>query len=795
MGDDDVCYVTVFGWCNGLKPCSTCDKRSLECLYTPTSQETGSQEPLGSPSKRRRADQSPRTLKLEPGQTIATRTPFLASWDQSTNRSMSLAEIEPLESSEKKLMGTARHLLANNDREFDTRSRISNVSGAVDEINSIFIPRMLQDETGKLQYVGESGSLAYLQLIRIIVENVSGASRFTDDPLRHNIVENSIQLPPGTRLTGALPDRKTADVLVESFFVNTSGLVEVFHKTDFLQLVEECYSNPLNASSSDLCILNLVFAVGLVIARPLPGTDDAAVIQNLHSEPVNRAELFFRNGKKNGPESGFEDADFWSIQALILMSLYMLSISGRNASHAYHGMAVRSAQALGLHREESMAVFKPQPHIIRLRRNVWKTLFVLDRILAASLGRPMIIAIEDCSEYMLNHSIGAATTDERMMGEATDLAALDAAVRSCHVLGSTLKKVYAERKASTLVAQEIADHLESWERELHRDFHCQRLLDGSGGSAQVIASLHINLLHCHSVLLLTRPFFLYLLEMGCDDLSRSSKKPPHVSSRLEKFSQACVEASQRTVILARAALDAEYLPQCNPFVICFVFSAALILLSNEFASLYHNPDADNAIRSTLIILQYCKEMDVQAERVLEITELFHNANMNRPETAKKIYLPGRKIPTMSHTFQGEPMPPFFRQAKTERQEFYMSDVAPTKDRQIVGITAAGSEQNMRPMMAPTLQQPSPEGSVSLNSGIAAASIAPGMETLSSGDPEFDLDSLWQGWQHPSSAGGMGVPQPLHHMEAFGSYGLHQPPMPHGNGLNHHVQPFPPSNFR
>ncbi|KAF3064931.1 Filamentous growth regulator 27 [Daldinia childiae] len=706
---------------------------------------------------------------------------------------MSLAEIEPLESSEKKLMGTTHHLLANNDREFDTRSRISNVSGAADEISSILIPRMLQDKTKKLQYVGESGSLAYVQLIRMIVSNGSGSSGFTEDPLRHNIMENIIHLPPGTRLTGVLPDRKTADILVESFFINTSGLVEVFHKADFLQLVEECYSNPLSASSPDLCILNLVFAVGLVIARPLQGTDEAAVIQSLHSEPINRAELFFRNGKKNGPDSGFEDADFWSIQALILMSLYKLSISGRNASHAYHGMAVRSAQALGLHREEESMAVVFTPHTIHLRRKVWKTLFVLDRILAASLGRPMIISIEDCPEYMLYHSIGA-TTDKRMIDEVTDSAALDVVVRSCHLVGLTLKKVYAERKVSTLVAQEIADRLESWERELHQDFHCQRLLDGSVDSAQVIASLHINLLHCHSVLLLTRPFFLYLLKM-CDDMSRSSKKPPHVSSKLEMFSQACVEASQRTIILARAAFDAEYLSQCNPFVIYFVFSAALILLSNEFASLYHNPDADNAIRSTFIILQYCKERDAIAERVLEIIELFHNANINRPDTAKKIHLPGRKIPTILHTFQGEPMPPLFRHAKTERQEFYMSDIAPTKERQIVGIPAAASEQNMRPMMAPMLQQPSPEGSVSLNSGIAAASMAPGMEALGSGDPEFDFDSLWQGWRRPSSTGGMDIPPPLHHIEPFGSYGLHQPPMPHENNLNHHVQPFPPSNFR
>ncbi|KAI1808443.1 fungal-specific transcription factor domain-containing protein [Daldinia bambusicola] len=801
MSDDDVCYVAssdgflgpTMAGCNGLKPCSTCDKRSLECLYTPTSLETGSQEPLGSPSKRRHTDNSPRAIKLESGQTITTHTPFLASWDQSTNRlAMSLAEIEPLEPNPKKLMGTSRHLLTSNDREFDTRSRISNVSGAADEFTVMFLPRMLQDKTGRLQYVGESGSLAYLQLIRIIVESVYGPSSFTDDPERHNFVENRIELPSGTRPTGVLPDRKTADILVESFFTNTSGLVEVFHKADFLQQVEECYSDPLNTSSVDLCLLNLVFAIGLVIARPLQGTNEATVIQGLHSEPANRAELFFRNAKTHGPDSGFEDADFWSIQALILMSLYTLSISNRNASHAYHGMAVRSAQALGLHREESMPVFKP--HVIRLRRNVWKTLFVLDRILAASLGRPITISLEDCSEYVLDHSIGT-TTDEHMMSETTDPEALDAAVNSCYIIGLTLKKIYAERKASTLAAQGIADRLEDWERQLHGNLHCQRLIDASIDSAQAIASLHINLLHCHSVLLLTRPFFLYLLKMGCDDLSRSSKKSPHVSSRLDKFSQACVEASQRTIVLARAALDAEYLPQCNPFVIYFVFSAALIILSNEFASLYRNPDADKSISSALIILQYCKEMDAQAERVLDIIENFHRANMEKQDTAKKIHLPGRKTPTMLHTFQCDTVPPFFHTIKAEQQEFYTNDVAPTKERQIAGLSTSTLEQAMRPMMAPMLQQPSPEGSVSLNSGIATASMAPGMEALGSNDPEFDLDSLWQGWQHPAPTGNMGIPPPLHHMDQFGSYGLHQPPMPHGNGLNSHIQPFPPSNFR
>lgn len=204
----------------------------------------------------------------------------------------------------------------------------------------------------------------------------------------------------------------------------------------------------------------------------------------------------------------------------------------------------------------------------RLRRNVWRSLFVLDRFLAACLGRPITISEDNCSEHALELPT-ETNADESAVNddvELTNSVALDAAVRSCSLIGLTLKKVYSKRKVSTLVAQEIADHLETWERELNQSLDCRRIVDGGVDAAQAVAILHIHLLHCHSVLLLTRPFFLYLLKMCCDDLSRSPHKLPHCSPRLERFSRACVEASQRTIILVRAALDAEYLPQCNPFI-------------------------------------------------------------------------------------------------------------------------------------------------------------------------------------------------------------------------------------
>ena len=118
----------------------------------------------------------------------------------------------------------------------------------------------------------------------------------------------------------------------------TGGLLEVFDRASFVASVDSCYSDPLTVDSHFLCLLYLTFAIGLVLGTPLPGSRDDVVFKRLRSEQFDRAEHFFRSAKcLADPVSGFEDADFWSVQALLLMSVYMLAVSKRNAAYAYYG--------------------------------------------------------------------------------------------------------------------------------------------------------------------------------------------------------------------------------------------------------------------------------------------------------------------------------------------------------------------------------------------------------------------------------------------------------------------------
>lgn len=233
------------------------------------------------------------------------------------------------------------------------------------------------------------------------------------------------------------------------------------------------------------------------------------------------------------------------------------------------GMAVRSAFALGLHREEAMQIFSSAEQSVR--RNLWRSLFVLDRFLATSLGRPTAIRESDCSGPTLQTGEQPPFPQAPFPTEAnasyinSSQLGLEASVRSCHMIGMILEKVYSQRKLSTKLAQEIAAHCKGWPKSLDPSLNYRQA--NFGDTAQGIAILHCHLLNAHSVILLTRPFFLFLMNKAhherVDPLQRNDK----TSSRMERFADACVIASNHSIALVQTALEGRYLPHRNPFVL------------------------------------------------------------------------------------------------------------------------------------------------------------------------------------------------------------------------------------
>lgn len=90
---------------------------------------------------------------------------------------------------------------------------------------------------------------------------------------------------------------------------------------------EVCYVDPLSADGNWLCHLYLMFAIGLVLATPVPGSNADAVFQRLKLSSANRtvapvsnyaitrAESFYKTARESckDPYALFEDSDFWSV--------------------------------------------------------------------------------------------------------------------------------------------------------------------------------------------------------------------------------------------------------------------------------------------------------------------------------------------------------------------------------------------------------------------------------------------------------------------------------------------------
>ena len=89
------------------------------------------------------------------------------------------------------------------------------------------------------------------------------------------------------------------------------------------------------------------------------------------------------------------------------------------------------------------------------------------------------------------------------------------------------------------------------------------------------------------------------------------------------------------------------------YVSYFLFSAALVVLSNEFGQLYANDKADQLISATINIIAYCSEDEPQAERHLYILRTFRQATID--------YRAKSQQPTSTPTESGVPLTSLFAQ--------------------------------------------------------------------------------------------------------------------------------------
>lgn len=285
---------------------------------------------------------------------------------------------------------------------------------------------------------------------------------------------------------------------------------------------------------------------------------------------------------------------------------------------------------------------------------------MLDRFISASLGRPLAIPTDMAYGESLNIPL-METTDLDLSRSQVSAAAMTASVESAHTIGETLDGIYLEHKVSVKVAQRLFEPCRRWPSHLARQLRWQNAHARDVHTATAIRNC--NVLFSHSIVLLTRPFFLHSLHAEVRQ-TRPWIHGSDVASRrtIERFSDACIMASFHTVALVRTAYEGGYLPRLDPFSSYCLFTSGLIIAANEFAWPGKHAGAHHSIEQCIAILHYCGRLDTHAQAAARVMDQFRDVIRRRAlSTAAKdpyfpdYFRPSLPVPLGSQAFV-EPLP-------------------------------------------------------------------------------------------------------------------------------------------
>ncbi|OJI82855.1 hypothetical protein ASPTUDRAFT_693673 [Aspergillus tubingensis CBS 134.48] len=186
-----------------------------------------------------------------------------------------------------------------------------------------------------------------------------------------------------------LPTRRMADNFMSCFWNFTHPIYPILHKPTFVISYDSLWVPPTESFSGSVCgnaedpiflsTMNIVFAIGCQFSDLVaPG------------KRTSLADQFYQRSRALYDIDALDSASLLTVQMLLLTGLYLQST--KYASRCWHmiGLAIRTAQDIGIHIEHT----RPSKTQLEreMRRRVWHNCVILVRLLALTFGRPNMIS-------------------------------------------------------------------------------------------------------------------------------------------------------------------------------------------------------------------------------------------------------------------------------------------------------------------------------------------------------------------------------------------------------------------
>ncbi|CAK7269819.1 hypothetical protein SEPCBS119000_003766 [Sporothrix epigloea] len=461
-----------------------------------------------------------------------------------------------------------------------------------------------------------------------------------------------------TDVPADLPDPATAQRYLDIYFSTIHVAYPFLPRALFMQTYHAYIASDRQSVPHDtwLATLYILLAIG---ASYHAASGDAAATQDNggvgHQQYYRKAMSLV-----NGVET--LDRSLNQVSFLLAQCFYLLAVCRTDTCWTTLGLAVRIAQSIGLHVDADTARSRSRPKSrqvqmlafcnAELRRRVWYSIYVLDRLLALQLGRPPAIHDED-SHLRLPSRLG--DEDIQWLGGA-DLSKSDNSsgpaqrpsdpaaptvgdyflcmISLSRIIGHVLRDLYSPRGNRDATGEDdkngkddtvdtltdwllpstktLDRQLLAWRRALPRKlrFDFGHALDNTTvSSSAVIFKRQRNMLaikfhHLRAVIhrpYLCLPLLWRLREDSSGDEAGGAARPAHNDSLrhnkiVGRYERICILEAQATAHLLHNVVDKQNLVHDFPWwqmISCLVYASSILVVASAFVA-RHQPGGEAA---------------------------------------------------------------------------------------------------------------------------------------------------------------------------------------------------------
>ncbi len=233
-------------------------------------------------------------------------------------------------------------------------------------------------------FYGSSSAGTFMQNVKELVEQRLGGVHSASEPLRGSENGFPSAMGPGNmhqqkQLDYVLPSRKKADKLMETYWTQVQTLYPYLDRSQVQDDYQKIWGGKgtVYDERSLMRLLNSMFALASQVDTSLPP-----------EKRENAAAIFYQRVQELLVV--VEPASVRSIQSYLILGQYFQSTIEPHHCWVFVGLAIRTAQSLGLHLPETSERMTHLPSR-ELMRKVWHGCILMDRILSMIYGRPSMI--------------------------------------------------------------------------------------------------------------------------------------------------------------------------------------------------------------------------------------------------------------------------------------------------------------------------------------------------------------------------------------------------------------------